>query len=77
MQFSSILPIDKALSGADTLGQSGPGSNGSEGVFRIPESPNITRTSPSDCLVSYPGYSLCVCVCGGVLPFCRDAVGVI
>ena len=39
-------------------GQSGPGSNGNEGVLRIPQSPSITGTSPSDCLVSYPGHSL-------------------
>ena len=36
-------------------GQSGPGSNGIEGVLH---SPQITGTSPSDCLVSYPGHSL-------------------
>ena len=36
--------MDRALSGATTPGQSGPGS--------------ITGTSPSDCLVSYPGDSL-------------------
>ena len=41
-----------------TLGQSGPGSDGNEGVLRIPQSSNIIRTSPSDCLVSYPGHSL-------------------
>ena len=58
MQFSSIKPIDRALSGATTPGQSGLGSNGSEGVLRIPNSSSITGTSPSDCLVSYPGHSL-------------------
>ena len=47
-----------ALSGATTLGQSGPGSNGNEGVLCIHQSASITGTSPSDCLVSYPGYSL-------------------
>ena len=31
-----------------------------------------TGVSPSDCLVSYPGHSLKV---AGVLPLCRDAVG--
>ena len=31
----------------------------------------ITGTSPSDCLLSYPGHSF-----GGVLPLCRGAVGV-
>ena len=52
MKFSSIQPIDRALSGDTTPSQSGPGSNGNEGVLRIPQSPSITKTSPSDCLVS-------------------------
>ena len=34
------------------------GSNDNEGVLSIPQSPNITGTSPSDCLASYPGLSL-------------------
>ena len=51
-----------ALSGATTPGQSGPGSDGNEGVLCIPQSPSITGTSSSDCLVSLPGHSL-----GGVL----------
>ena len=34
-------------------GQSGPGNNGNEGVLHIPQSPSITGTLPSDCLVSY------------------------
>ena len=38
--------------------QSGPGSNGNEGELRITQSTSITGTSPSDCLVSYPGHSL-------------------
>ena len=46
------------MSGATTPGQSGPGSNGNKGVLRIPQSSSITGTSPSDCLVSYPGHSL-------------------
>ena len=71
MQFSSIYPIDRVLSGATALGQGGSGSNGNEGVLRIPQSPSITGTSPSDCLVSYPGHSF-----GVVLPLCRDAVGI-
>ena len=58
MQFSSIGPIVRSLSGATTLGQSGPGSNGNEGVLRIPQSSSITGTSPSDCLVLYPGHLL-------------------
>ena len=58
MQFSSIWPIDRTLSGATTLGQSGPGSNGNEVVLLIPQSSCITGTSPSDCLVSYLGHLL-------------------
>ena len=58
VQFCSIWPIDRTLSGATTPGQSGPGSNGNEEVFRIPQSSSITGTSPSDCLVSYPAHSL-------------------
>ena len=52
-------------------GQSGPGSNGNEGVLCIPQTSSIAGTSPSDCLVSYPGHSL-----EGVLPLCREAVSV-
>ena len=33
----SIWPIDWTLSGATTLGQSGPGSNGNERVLHIPQ----------------------------------------
>ena len=58
MQFSSILPIDRTLSGATTLGLSGPVSDGNEEGLHIPQNPTITGTSPSDCLVSYPGHSL-------------------
>ena len=47
-----------ALSGATMLGQSGPGGNGNEGVLCIPQGPSITRTSSSDCLLSYPVHSL-------------------
>ena len=36
----------------------GPGSDGNVGVLRIPQSSSIAGTSPSDCLVSYPGHSL-------------------
>ena len=45
-------------SGATTPGQSEPGSDGNEGVLRIPQSSSITGASPSNCLVSYTGYSL-------------------
>ena len=40
--FSSIWPIDRTLSGATTPGQSGPGSDGNEGVLRIPQNSSIT-----------------------------------
>ena len=71
MQFSSIKPIDKTLSGTTTLGLSGPGSNGNEGVLYI-----------------YPKYQyywnltirlfsvISRTLVGGILPLCRDAVGV-
>ena len=42
-----------SLSGATTPSQSGPGSDGNEGVLRIPQSSSIAGTSPSDCLASY------------------------
>ena len=53
---SSIWPIAGTLTGTTTLGQSGSGSNGTKGVFHIPQS-SRTGTSPSDCLVSYAGHS--------------------
>ena len=56
-QFSSIWHIATTLSGATTPAQSAPGSDDNEGVLRIPQNSNITATSPSDCLVSYPGHS--------------------
>ena len=55
MSDDSIWPIDGTLSGATTLGQSGPGSNGNEGVLHIPQSSSVTGASSSDCLMSYPG----------------------
>ena len=58
MPKSSIWPIHGTLSGATALGQSGLGSDGNEGVLRIPQSSSITEASSSDCLVSYPGLSL-------------------
>ena len=51
--ISSILPIDRTLSGATTPRQSGPGSDGNEGVLPIPQRSSITGTSLSGCLVSY------------------------
>ena len=41
------------LLGATTPGQSGPASDGYEGVFHIPQISSITGNSQSDCLVSY------------------------
>ena len=58
MQFSSIWPIDRTLSGVITPGQSGPGSDGDEGVLCIPQNCSITGVTSSDCLVSYTGHSL-------------------
>ena len=61
IQFSisiQLVLLDRTLSGATILSQSGPGSNGDEGVIYIPQSSSITGTSSSDCLVSYPGHSL-------------------
>ena len=57
MSNSSIWPIDMTLSGATTPGQSGPGSDGNEGVLRIPQNSSITGASLSDCLVSHPEHS--------------------
>ena len=73
MSNSSIWPIDRILSGATTLGQSGPGSDGNEGVLYIPQISSITGALPSDCLVLYPG-QLVVEV--GVLPLCIDAYSI-
>ena len=58
IQFSSIWLIDRTLSDATTPGQSRRGSDGNEGVLRIPQISIISGASPSDCLVSYTGHSL-------------------
>ena len=57
VEFSSIWHKDWTLFGATTPGQSWAGSDGNEGVLRIPQSSSITEASPSDCLVSYLGHS--------------------
>ena len=61
-QFSSIWPTNRALPGITTAG-----------VLCIPQTSSITRTSQSDFLVSYLGQSW---GSGGVLPLCRESVGV-
>ena len=55
---NSIWPIDRTLSGVTIPGQSGPRSDGNNGVLCILQSSGITEVSPSDCLVSYLGHSL-------------------
>ena len=57
MQFSFIWPIERTLSGATTPGQSRLRSDGNEEILRIRQRSSIIGTSPSDCLVSYPGHS--------------------
>ena len=54
-QFRSIWNIDWILSIVTTPGQSGPGSNGNEGVLQIPQTSSISGSPSSDNLVSYPG----------------------
>ena len=56
--FSSIWPRDRTLSSATMPSHRWLGSDGTEGVLCIPQSSNITGTSPSDCLVSYRGHLL-------------------
>ena len=56
IHFSISMPL--VLSGATTPDQSGPGNDGNKGVLCNPQNSSITGTSPSDCLVSYPGRSL-------------------
>ena len=55
-----------ALSGATNPSESGPGSDGNEGVPSILQNFSITGTSPSDGLVSYRSNSL-----GGLTPLQR------
>ena len=67
---SSIWPIDKTLSGATPLDQSGHGNNSNLGAIHIRQS-SRTGALPSDCLVSYIRHSL-----WGFLPLWRDAIDV-
>ena len=52
-QIIVIWPIDRALSGDTTPGESEPGNDGNEGVLNISQSSSIVGILPSDCLVSY------------------------
>ena len=58
IQFNSIWPTDRTLSGATTSGQSELWSDTNEGILYIPQSSSITGTLPSDCFVSYTGHSM-------------------
>ena len=58
MWNGSTWPIDRTLSGAINLSRSRPENYGKEGVPRFSQSPSITEALLSDCLMSYPGYSL-------------------
>ena len=67
----SIWLFDGTLTGTTTPGQSGPGSNGHEGVLHIPQN-FMTGATPIRCiLVPYQGQTLV-----RVLPLCRNTVGV-
>ena len=57
MSKSSVCPINRTLSGAITLGHSGPRSDVNKRVLCVSQSSSITRASPSDCLVLYTGHS--------------------
>ena len=68
MQFNSIETIHRALSGATIPGQWTGEQWQWRGAAHSPSS-SITGNSPSDCLVSYPGYSLV----RGVTPLQRSS----
>ena len=56
-QFSPIWPIDRTLSGVTTSGQSGPESDGNDGVPAFPKAPALVEPHHK-IFVSYPGHSL-------------------
>ena len=58
MSNNCIWPRYRTHSGATIPGLSERGSDGNEGVLRIPQISSITGASSSDCLVSFQGYSL-------------------
>ena len=60
--------MDRALSGATTLGQSGPGSDGNEGVLHIPKAPALLE----------PHHQIVLCHiqdtrCGSLTPLQRSS----
>ena len=66
----TVWPIDRTLLGATTPGQSGPGSDDNEAYSAFPKAPALLESHQQTFSV-IPGYSL-----EGVLPLCRDAVGI-
>ena len=71
MSNSSIWSIDRTLSGVSTPGQRGSRSDSNEvKLLYISQNSSIIGSLPSYCLMPYPG------LLGGVLPLCRDVVGV-
>ena len=54
---SFIWTMHGTITGTNIPSQSGPGSNGNEGLLSIPQS-SWAVTSPSDGLMSYSGHSL-------------------
>ena len=73
MSNITIWSMDWTLLSATSRGQNWPGSDGDEGVPRIPQNSSITAASPLDGLVSYSGHLF-----GGRYypPPRRDAIGV-
>ena len=71
-QFSCISPTESTLSCATTPGQSGPGSDGNEGVLYIPPKHQHywKLTIWLFCVINR------AFIWGGVLPLCRGAVSV-
>ena len=57
-RISSIYPIDRTLIRCYHSESEWTWERWHKGVLRIPQSSSITGSSPSDCLVSYPGHSL-------------------
>ena len=63
---SSILPIVGDLTGTTTLDQSGPGSNGNEGVLQTSQISRTEASPPTRCiLIPFTGHFLL-----GVLSIC-------